>query len=107
MKTIYTQEMIPQTGGKETLVHHEIVEHNGRKFRIFIEGSDYTCLGFNNKCCVKVMNANGSWDNVVDNQELAFPSYNDILYYGRDVNEKKRIVNNLVKKLKEYISAVY
>ena len=106
MKTILVNENIPIDSCKK-LTHYEIVEHKGKKFLIYVEGSNGDYLGFNKKCCLKVMNDNGSWDNVVDNRMLGFSANNDKMYYSYSAAKKKIIVDENVKRFKEYIKAVY
>ena len=106
MKTILLKENIPAQSCKE-LIHYEVVEHNGKKFLIYIEGSNGDYLGFNKKCCVKVMNESGSWDNLVDNHSLGFSANNDTLYYSHSSAPKKMVVDTNVKEFKNYIEAVY
>lgn len=106
MKTILLKEVIPSESGKN-VTHYEVVEHKGKKFLIYIEGSNGDYLGFNKKCCLKVMNDNGSWDNIVDNHSLGFSANNDGMYYSRDVDKKKTIVDTNVKEFKDYIEAIY
>lgn len=106
MKSILLKEVIPSESCKK-VTHYEIVEHNGKKFLIYVEGSNGDCLGFNHKCCLKVMNNNGSWDNVVDNHSLGFSANNDGMYYGHSAAKKKIIVDDNVKYFKEYILIVY
>ena len=106
MKTILLNEVIPSESCKN-VTHYEIVEHKGKKFLIYVEGSNGNYLGFNQKCCLKVMNDNGSWDNVVDNHNLGFSANNDGMYYSHSIAKKKIIVDNNVKHFKEYISILY
>lgn len=107
METIYLKERIPAENGRYKTTHYEIVVHNGKKFLIYVEGSNGDCLGFNNKCCLSVMNENGSWDKVADNHQLGFSPNNDNMYYGTKVEVKKKYVDMNVNEFKDYISKVY
>ena len=107
MNTILLKQTIPAESGRTNLTHYEVVEHNGKKFLIYVEGSNGDYLGFNKKCCIKVMNESGVWENVVDNRQLGFSPNNDKMYYSNNVELKKSILENNVKQLKDYIIAVY
>ncbi len=107
MNTILLKQTIPTESGRTNLTHYEVVEHNGKKFLIYVEGSNGDYLGFNKKCCVKVMTESGAWENVVDNRQLGFSANNDKMYYGNNVELKKSILESNVKQLKDYILAVY
>ena len=96
MNTILLKQTIPTDSGRTNLTHYEVVEHNGKKFLIYVEGSNGDYLGFNKKCCVKVMN-----------EQLGFSPNNDKMYYSNNVELKKSILENNVKQLKDYILAVY
>ena len=106
MKTILLSEVIPSESC-ENVTHYEVVEHKGKKFLIYVEGSNSIYLGFNEKCCLKVMNNNGSWDNVVDSHSLGFSANNDGLYSSHNVGQKKVIIDDNVRHFKEYILIVY
>lgn len=107
MKTIYIKEVIPTSSGRENLIHYEVIEHNGKKFLIYIEGSNCDYLGFNRKCCVKIMDDNGNWNNLVDNRHLGFSANNDGMYYGSNIDTKKSIVTYNVNEFKHYIETIY
>jgi hypothetical protein len=107
MKTILVKEVVPVTSGRDKTTHYEVVEHNGKKFLIYIEGSNGDCLGFNSKCCLSVMTSDGTWKHVVDNRELGFSANNDGMYYGSDIAKKRNIVNNNVQQFKDYIETIY
>lgn len=106
MKTILLKEHYPART-QENLTHYEVVEHNGKKFLIYVEGSNGDCLGFNRKCCLSIMIENGTWERIVDNEELGFLHRNQDLYYGNDNIYKNSIVKEIVKHFKDYIKAVY
>ena len=106
MKTILLKEKYPAKA-LEVLTHYEVVEHNGKKFRIYIEGNNGYILGFNSRCALSIMAENGTWEHVVDNQELGFEFKHEDLYYGDDNIKKNYLVKEYVKQFKNYIEAVY
>ena len=87
-------------------VYYEIVEHNGRKFKIYIEFSNGDILGFNSKCCVSVMSADGVFGRVVDNRELGISCMND-LYCSDNLARKNAEFDRIVSEFKDYITTVY
>ena len=55
----------------------KFVEHNGRKFKIYVAIYNGDCIGFNSKCCLSVMSADGDFKEVVDNRQIG-------VYYSND-----------------------
>lgn len=106
MKTLLLKESIPAKSC-EQVTHYEVVEHNGKKFKIFILAENGYPLGFNANCCLKVMTADGNWANVVDNRQLGYSYNQDGAYYCSYPETKKRIVDAAVKEFKNYIKAIY
>ena len=106
MKTILLKEVIPSESGKN-VTHYEVVEHNGKKFLIYVEGSNGDCIGFNRKCCLSIMTSEGTWEHVVDNYSLNFPDNQSSIYYSHSATEKKILIAENVKQFKDYIKAVY
>lgn len=106
MKTILLNEVIPSESCKN-VTHYEVVEHNGKKFLIYVEGSNGDCLGFNKKCCLSIMTSDSDWKRIVDNHELGFSANNDGMYYGHSAAKKKIIVDDNVEQFKDYIKAIY
>ena len=105
MESIYKKVKVE---AKSTTIctYYEVVEHNGKKFLIYIEFSNGDIIGFNKKCCLSVMNPNGSWDYIVDNKQLGFVSNND-LYYAHNAQDKTIAMNDIALKFRDYIKAIY
>jgi len=87
--------------------YYEVVKYNNKKFLIYVEFSNGNCIGFNHKCCLSVMNENGSWDNVVDNNQLGFGSENDLGTYCKDNKVKDNLLKRKADEFKKYIKAIY
>lgn len=87
--------------------YYEVLEYNGKKFKIYIEFSNGDCLGFNSKCCLSVMNNSGSWDKIVDNRQLGFTHNNDSGTYSSDSVLKHTLLHKEADYFKEYIEKVY
>lgn len=87
--------------------YYEVLEYNGKKFKIYIEFSNGDCLGFNRKCCLAIMTDNGNWENVVDNKELGFSHNNDEGTYSNDERLKKILFTEQAIEFKNYIQAIY
>ena len=105
MESIYKEVKIPAKSS-EKCTYYEVVEHSNKKFKIYIEYSNGDICGFNRKCCLSVMNTNGSWDCIVDNKELGFSSHND-LYYAHNAESKTIAMNDIALKFRDYIKKVY
>ena len=106
MKKILLNEVIPSESCKK-VTHYEVVEHNGKKFLIYVEGSNGDCIGFNHKCCLSIMTSEGTWEHVVDNYSLGFTDNQSSIYYSHSVAEKERLIDDSVNHFKDYIKAVY
>lgn len=106
MKTLLKKVNIGKNSSYKT-TYYEIVEHNDKKFLIYVEFSNGDCLGFNRKCCLSVMNTSGSWDGVVDNRELGFNHENDKGTYCNDGILKDALLKMKANEFKKYIKAVY
>ena len=106
MKTLLKKFNIAQEACRESL-YYEVIGHNGKKFNIKIKSMNGNYCGFNNACCLRVMNENGSWDNVVDNHEIGYEFDNDAVYYGNNNAKKESIMLNCAEEFKNYILAVY
>lgn len=106
MKTLILKENIPSTSC-ENVSHYEVIEHNGKKFLIYIHAENGYPLGFNSNCCIRVMTSDGNWANVVDNRQIGYSYNQDGIYYSHDALTKRRIIDECVKEFKNYIKAVY
>lgn len=102
MKTIFRNDKVGK--GSSNLI--EVLEHNGRKFKIYVEISNGSCLGFNDKCCLKVMNDGGEFVDVVDNRQLGFYYKND-LYVTTFYDLIRREMAGAARRFYDFIEKVY
>ena len=106
MKTLYYKVIIGEVG--KTSTYYEVVEHNGKKFRIVVKAANGDFVGFNHDCALSVMTSNGDWANVVDNRSIGIKFDKDSVYYGRGSEaDKKRVLEKPVAEFKDYIKKVY
>lgn len=102
MKTLFVKTFetpAPGCSYNKLTTHNEIVEHNGRKFRIYIYvDTSSDCVGFNRNCCLSVMTNDGTFAQVVDNREL------DIKL---DRHSPSTSIPKVVKEFKDFIKKVY
>lgn len=102
MKTLFVktfEKPAPGCSHGYLTTHNEIVEHNGRKFRIYIHvDRSSNCVGFNRDCCLSVMTNDGTFAQVVDNWEL------DIKL---DKHSPNTSIPKVVKEFKDFIEKVY
>lgn len=106
MKSLLKKINIGKNSSYST-TYYEVVEHNDKKFLIYVEFSNGDCLGFNRKCCLSVMNTSGSWDRIVDNRELGFNHENDKGTYSNDGILKDALLKKEANEFKKYIKAIY
>ena len=108
MKTIYIKQTIGGYSKNKDTIHYEVVEHNGKKFLIYINADASTPCGFNTHCCLSVMTPDGTWNRVVDNKQIDAPFPQDELYYG-SVHDKVRetLLTETAKPFKDYIQTIY
>lgn len=99
MKTLFENIEIFSHEGRMV----KFVEHNGRKFKIYVAISNGDCVGFNHKCCLSVMAADGDFKEVVDNRQIGVYYSNDYLIPGPVMIERmKKSVSgfeSFIKKL--------
>lgn len=93
MQTLYVKTH--KTLGNPT--HYEVVEHNGRKFRIYYHYDGCHCRGFNSDCCVSVMTENGDFSYLADNWQLG--------YHPNWTSEST--IPEVVALFKDYIMKIY
>lgn len=105
METIYIKQVIKDKSC-EILTHYEVVEHNGKKYLVYVKAENGYPCGFNTNCCISVMNDGGNWDKLVDNKMLGFSSENDTMYYSHNAKPKKDALEKIVKEFKDYITNV-
>ena len=106
MKTIYIKRVV-SAKSCQIVIHSEVVEHNDKKFLIYICAENGYPLGFNTNCCIKIMNVSGSWDKLVDNKMIGFSYKNDDIYYAHNEIVKNMILNSIVDEFKNYITTIY
>ena len=100
MKKIF--ENISASSDRGRLVR--FVEHNGRKFRIYVELSNGDPLGFNHKCCFSVMTTDGDFKQVEDNRALGIRCPND---YHAAPTYKEEIMKRVVLEFESFIKKLY
>jgi hypothetical protein len=106
MNTLYYKVIIGEVG--KTSTYYEVVEHNGKKFRIVVKATNGDFVGFNHDCALSVMTSNGDWANVVDNRSIGIKFDKDAVYYGRGSEaDKKRVLEKPAAEFKDYIKKVY
>lgn len=95
MKTLFTKTF---ESGRNTK-HYEVIEHNGRKFKIYLYiDTSCSCVGFNKDCCLSVMTSDGTFVEVVDNWEIGVVI---------DKYHPQSAIRTAVKGFKEYLEAIY
>jgi hypothetical protein len=98
-KLIYSADKNPKQ------VMH-IYEWNGRKFKIRFEHTNGSSCGFNSKCSVSIMNSDGEWKYLEDNNSLGIDWRN--MYYKNDEYPRIAEVNKTAEKVFiNYIKTVY
>lgn len=96
-------EVLYQVGDLSAKNYMQVFRYNGKKFRIRIEHTNGKPLGFNYKCCVGIMLPDGTFSNLVDNQDLNISWENQ--YYIQHI--EKRNNEKAENAFKEYIEKVY
>lgn len=95
MKTLFTKTF--ESG--RTTKHYEIIEHNGRKFKIYLYiDTSCNCIGFNRDCCLSVMTADGTFEEVVDNWSIGL---------SIDKYHAPSAIKTAVEGFKDFIKKVY
>jgi hypothetical protein len=88
----------------------EILSFNGKKFRIEVKHRNGDPLGFNDNCCLKIMNDNGTFSNIADNITVGI-EYKNFYYLNpksQDNLAKIELVNSkAIAGFKEFIKKVY
>ena len=86
----------------------EVFKFNGWKFRIHIAHTNGDACGFNYKCSLSVMKADGTWGDILDNRMAGVSWAN--MYIHDKVKDKKLIEANnkpAIDAFKKYVKAVY
>lgn len=100
MKTLFEKFQSSISGARMI----EFVEHNSRKFKIYVEISNGDPLGFNHKCCLSVMSADGDFKEVVDNRQIDAFYRND--YHAPHIR-KLEIMKASINDFKAFIKQLY
>ena len=104
MKTIY----LKQTINDKSAIHYEVIEHNGRKFLVYINACNGDMCGFNSYCCLSIMSADGPWAHVVDNKMIGIRFKKDDIIYGRMSETDKKIrLAEIATQFRDYIHKIY
>ena len=104
MKTLFLKKDVTPTSRRQS--YYEVFEHNGHKFAINMVMDGSSCLGFNSDCCIAIMNAEGYFKNLVDNQNLAFKFNKDVVY-SSNISVKEAEFSKAAKQFKDYVKAIY
>ena len=102
MKTKYLSHEVK----REKVNHYEVVEHNGKRFKIHIKTSSYEYQDYNDDCTLSIMTGEGTWKELTDNRSIGVNYERNDLTYGK-TDEQEKIVAFLVENFKEYIMALY
>lgn len=96
-------EVIYQVNDLSKKNYLQIFKYNGKKFRIKILHENGTPCGFNCKCCLSIMLPDGTFSNLVDNNDLQVKWESQ---YFLNIIEKTN--NERVEKaFKDYVEKVY
>lgn len=87
----------------------EIFMFNGWKFKVHIEHTNGTPLGFNTNCALYIMIENGTFAKVTDSEECDI-QYTNCYFYGDTSKELCKIAEfnkTYVESFKDFIKKVY
>jgi len=82
----------------------ETLEHNDRKYRVFVKIGPGTFRGFDFNCCACVMNADMLWVPFVDGPALGVKP-DERLWAASGTREKTEAIERAVNAFHEYIEA--
>lgn len=96
-------EVIYQVNDLSSKHYIQVFRYNGKKFRIRIDHENGKPCGFNYKCCVAIMLPDGTFSNLVDNNDLQVTWENQ--YYLRICEKSNN--ERAEKAFKDYVEKVY
>lgn len=106
MRLIYQSTFISPNSNAKTRVYN-VYAHGAHKFKIYIESSSGKCLDTNSHCTLSIMTNEGTWALLTDNRQINCDYDETELNYGRDIQKKRDIIDDIIEEFEYYVSSIY
>ena len=90
--------------------HTKIFQYGKRKFKIYMEHTSGKPLGFNFKCAVSIMKADGTWEHIADNKSLDISWRNYFELSSESISNRRVIAaenSRVEEQFIHFIKSVY